>query len=245
MNIKKMTLLKVILVGLVSFGILGCGDGNMLETMADKNSDAAKKEDARMAIDKGDWQAAIDGLKSEWESSGDPEIGADLAAAYMGLAGFDALSLVESAQTAADNPSATDEFTMISQLLPDPSDENLANMNEAVNILSSIDGRTADENLQLAMASGSLAVLEIGNQWGVKFDADGNPIDVNGDPVAYQANDVTDTAIVMTNISTAVQSATDAGLVGGGADVGNQLSDLQTSINDQGGLDAYLFNNYS
>lgn len=241
MKMKKRALLKLIFVGFVCFSIAACGDENMLEDMADKDSDEAKLEDARIAIDEGEWQVAIDGLESEWESSGDPEIGADLAAAYMGLAGFDALSLLENAETAADNPSANDEFTLISQVLPDQSPENLASMDEAVNILLSINNRTEEADLQLAMASVSLAILNIGVDWGVDFDADGNPIDVNGDPVAYVSGDVGDTAVVMTNISTAVGAATDAGLTGtDGTDIGSELTDLLEEINLAGGLDSYL-----
>lgn len=241
MKIKKTALLKLILVGLVSFGISGCGDENMFESMADKDSEAAKKEEAKIAIDNGDWQDAIDALQSEWESSGDPDVGADLAAAYMGLAGFDALSLLENAQTTADTPlgSASDDFTLISQILPDQSPENEASMNEAVNILSSIDNRTEDENLQLAMAAASLAILNIGVEWGVDFDANGDPIDAAGNPVTYAFGDVTGITTVMTNISTAVTAVEAAGLVGGGVDVGNQLAILQTDI-ERVGLDAYL-----
>lgn len=248
MKMKKMALLKLIFVGLVSFSIAGCGDGNVLEGMADKSSDEAKQEDARIAIDNGEWQVAIDALQAKWEASGDPEVGADLAAAYMGLAGFDALSLLENAETSAEEGSGSSEFTSISQLLPDQSPENLASMNEAVNILSSIENRTDEEDLQLAMASVSLAILNIGVAWGVDFDADGNPIDPNtGAAEVYAAGDVdlsTATA-VMTNISTAVVAATDAGLVGDGADVGNELADLQAEINDAGGLDSYLLDTFN
>ena len=96
MKMKKMALLKLVLIGLVSFNIAACGDENMLEGMADKDSDAAKREEVRIAMDNGDYALAIELLEAQFDRNDpDPDIALELANAYMGNAGFSMLDLIE------------------------------------------------------------------------------------------------------------------------------------------------------
>ncbi len=78
-----------------SLALWGC-DSNALKSLADDSSDAASIEEARMALNDGDYQGAIDILEPGHDSS-NPDVEATriIASAYMGKAGFDLTYIIE------------------------------------------------------------------------------------------------------------------------------------------------------
>lgn len=86
----------------LSLGMLlclaGC-DSNMFEAISDDSSSSAKYEEARMALDDGSYQRAIDILSPGYNaSSPDPDAVRILASAYMGLAGIDLTYILENSE---------------------------------------------------------------------------------------------------------------------------------------------------
>lgn len=85
--------LCILLMALVT--LAGC-ESNVFESIADDSSDAATFEDARMALDDGNYQEAIDLLEGSYDSNNpDPAVAGILASAYMGKAGVDLTYLIE------------------------------------------------------------------------------------------------------------------------------------------------------
>ena len=72
--------------------IMGC-ESNMLGPLADKTSKEAKVEEAKMALDDGNYDKVISSLSS-YESSADAETSGLLASAYMGKAGLDVTNMI-------------------------------------------------------------------------------------------------------------------------------------------------------
>ena len=85
--------------------IIGC-ESNMLKPLASDSSKEANIEDAKMALDDGNYQEAINDLGSE--NSSDPEVAGLLSSAYMGAAGLDLTYMLEK----VDN-SSTGNFDVI------------------------------------------------------------------------------------------------------------------------------------
>ncbi len=73
--------------------IMGC-ESNMLEPLADDSSKEANIEDAKMALDDGNYDSAVSALSSYRDSS-DPEVAGILSSAYMGKAGLDLTYMLE------------------------------------------------------------------------------------------------------------------------------------------------------
>ena len=185
-TIRKLFIMLVV----TSVYFTGCG-GNIFEGLSDSDSNAAKKEEAKIALDKGNYDEAISQLE---ELCGDDltnlncdnETKSNLASAYMGASGLDVLKLIDAADQLSQVTTAESDFTTFSQLLPDQTTENVTNMYNAVTILSSIPAaeRTDNENLQLATAAATSLILTVGAITS-GFDADtGLPNrDLTADPV--------------------------------------------------------------
>src|SRR3990172_8704402 len=116
MNIVKKLFIMLVFTSVI---FAGCG-GNLFEGLSDSDSDAAKKEKAKIALDKGDYTEAVSLLE---ELCGtdisnlpcDEETQADLASAYIASAtDLDVLQLID----AAENATTTESFTTLSTLLP-------------------------------------------------------------------------------------------------------------------------------
>src|SRR4030065_1505352 len=94
---------KKLFIALVSASILfaGCG-GNMFEGLSDSNSAMSKKEEAKIALDKGDYSEAVSLLEElcgtdTSNPTCDEETQTDLASAYIASAtGLDMLQLIYS-----------------------------------------------------------------------------------------------------------------------------------------------------
>jgi hypothetical protein len=89
--------------------IMGC-ESNILKPIANDSSKQANIEDAKIALDDGHYQKAINALSSE--NSTDPEISGLLASAYMGAAGLDLTYLLQNVDS-----SKTDNFDIIASAI--------------------------------------------------------------------------------------------------------------------------------
>lgn len=209
-----------------AFLISGCGN-NLFSSIANKNSAAANSVAAQQALNSGDNATAINMLNpgSSYYDNGNPLTGnlisplpamsgaqsQQLAAAYMGAAGLNTVTMAQKAATTASNASSsgastgTSNFSTISALFPGLSSQNLVNINNAIlvlnnpNISSKPDGSserslsscstgapapcmTNDEFLQLGIAEVTASVLAIGLSGNNPgFDANGLPNWCNGD----------------------------------------------------------------
>lgn len=175
---------KKLFITLVSTSILftGCG-GNLFEGLSDSDSEVAKKEDAKIALDKGDYSEAVSLLEELCGTdisnpTCDEETQTDLASAYIAIAtGLDVLQLINAADTAV----TTESFSTISTLLPieeinacvgDPSSCTIqTNMDKAIEILDNLLPDTVpaeptsvqkNQYLQLATASAVDIVVTVG-----------------------------------------------------------------------------------
>lgn len=81
--------------------LVGC-ESNILESVGDDSSKEASLEEAKMALDDGNYQKAINAL-SGYKNSTDPEVAGVLSSAYMGKAGLDLTYLLENIDEENDN----------------------------------------------------------------------------------------------------------------------------------------------
>jgi hypothetical protein len=91
---------------LLLMALVGC-ESNLLKPLADDSSKEASLEEAKMALDDGNYDSAISALSS-YKGSSDPEVAGILSSAYMGKAGLDLTYMLEHID--ADN---TDNFDVI------------------------------------------------------------------------------------------------------------------------------------
>jgi hypothetical protein len=80
--------------------LLSCG-GNVLEFLADTESKEAKRYEITKALDDGDYQSVIDKLTDSSYGFTEEERSLNLAAAHLGLSGFDIPSMVNDMLTAS------------------------------------------------------------------------------------------------------------------------------------------------
>jgi len=174
--------------------LTGCG-GNLFEGLADDGTKGAKMEAARIALDEGDYGKAVLLLEELCGTDTanltcDDTARADLASAYVARAtGLDVLKLIEKAEEAAANLTATGSFTTVSTLLP------IGEINNCV--VSDPRSCTIQEDLGKAIAilNGLL------------------PHTVPSDPTPEQKN-----RYLQLSVASAVDIAVTIGLVSGGLD---------------------------
>lgn len=181
--------------------LAACGS-NSFSSIADKNSDAAKKEEAQIAINSGDYTTAITIMAAKCPNltcttKSDTQ---QYAAAYMGDAGLDVLTVAKNADTKGSSSSS--DFAVISKGIPSPSAANLDSIANAIAILNNskaavglkpvsatkastqscgtYNSEQKDVLLQLGISQATATILVIGSQLG-GFDASGLPNDCNGD----------------------------------------------------------------
>jgi hypothetical protein len=167
----------------LSFGILlslaGC-DSNMLEALSDDSSSEAKFEEARMALDDGNYQEAIDILAANYDATNpDPETVRILASAYMGLAGIDLTYILENSEESGDSfdtiasalsLTVTGQDTEARFITAGSADELLANLAQAQDYLNDLmdyyddQGLTPDQDdtVQTGMASAIHFIIQLG-----------------------------------------------------------------------------------
>lgn len=184
-----------------AFALTACGN-NAFSSLADKNSDAAKQEQAQMDINSGNYATAITTLAALCPNNGSgvptcptAELTQELASAYMGSAGLDVLTLVKTLDAANKGTNTNVDFANISTSIglssavsTSPTDiaaantanaAHLASINSAIQVLSSLPSPTADQQLQLGIAQASAAVIAIGSTTG-GYDSNGIPMTCGG-----------------------------------------------------------------
>lgn len=145
--------------------------------MADDGSDEAQLEKARIALDEGEFDDAVEILAdlcgTDYSApSCDPEVVGLYASAFSGRAGLDVFDLI---QEAADRPVAPgSSYTLFSTHFSDPDSVDVGDMNKAVLLLLSLSTRTPGQGLQLAVATVVDLVVLLGNETG-GYGADGSP----------------------------------------------------------------------
>jgi len=145
MHSGKRWVLAVILV----LGFLGGACDNAFESLGDKDSREAKLEEARIAMDRGDFTTAVPLLETlNSQYPGDTEISRSLASAYSGRAGLNFFDLAMRAQDAQDAGSAQDNT--IGQLVsafPHPvTDNNLSDISRAVAMMEGVSTASGEPN---------------------------------------------------------------------------------------------------
>lgn len=160
----------------------GCGGKSVLESMGDDSTEAARIEKARMALDDGDYDAAVETLKELCGTTltaptCNPQIVSLYASAYSGRAGLDVFSLIKEAANQQASTGAA-SFALFSKHFAavDPTGRNVVDMGNAVTLLNSIPSRTPDQGLQLALVSTGDLVVFLGSLTGGYNPTTGKPI---------------------------------------------------------------------
>ena len=105
-----------VILGL-SLGLTACGDGNLLEVLADDDSREAIIEEAQHALDRGNCQKAINGFSDIFENSPDDlAIRISLAAAYTCRAGFNVTELIRISADFVFSGKSSTAFNLFSTL---------------------------------------------------------------------------------------------------------------------------------
>ncbi len=163
MNVVQAFQRHLIAAGLTAL-CLGCSENNYFKTKSKPTTD----ERIRKAIDDEDFETARDFLLDIIED--EPENYqryALLGGVYAQLAGFDLLTAVTSPPTASTNP-----IDSVATFIPEnPGDEEFANMQDAINILTEIPenlrAKTSDEKysaaatFQLALYNAAYATMTL------------------------------------------------------------------------------------
>ena len=149
-------------------GFVGCAD----------DTQQAKIEDAKIAIDNRNFSKAISILEDgSFNLQNDSEAASLLASAYMGKAGLNIIKMIEEASKAA-SAGATGTFTEFSQFFSLSTAELNTQQNDmqaAVALLSGLQNRTPEQNLQLAVAATADIIVTIGADLTNGFQSNGQP----------------------------------------------------------------------
>lgn len=231
-----------IMLIVTSVSFTGCG-GNIFEGMVDNDSSAAKTEEAKIALDKGNYDEAVNLLEDlcgtdTSNMTCDEETQTDLASAYIASAtDLDVLQLINAADTAA----TTESFTTLSTLLPiadinacaaSPSSCAIqSDMDKAIAILDNLLPDTVpaeptseqkNQYLQLATAAAVDIVVTVG------LVSDGFNTDTglpNTTPTSVSSEDLTD---VSDNIGNIVLGLEGAGILDTG--ISQDIETIQSEI---------------
>jgi hypothetical protein len=141
----KRSVLAVILV----LGFLGGACDNAFDSFGDKGSRDAKLEEARIALDEGDFTTAVALLEPLSDQyPGDTEISRSLASAYAGRGGLNFFDLAARAQEAQNNGSA--QGNTIGELVsafPHPvTGDNISDLSTAIALMENISSSSGDPN---------------------------------------------------------------------------------------------------
>ena len=239
MNIVKKLFIMLVFTSVI---FAGCG-GNLFEGLSDSDSDAAKKEKAKIALDKGDYTEAVSLLEElcGTDTSNltcDEETQADLASAYIASAtDLDVLRLID----AAENAATTEGFTTLSTFLPideindcvtTPSSCTMqTDIDKAIAILDSLLPDTVpaeptdaqkSQYLQLATAAAVDIVVTVGI---VSEGLDPDTGLPNAIPTSVSSADLTD---VSNNLGNIVLGLEGAGILDAG--ISEDIKDIQSDI---------------
>lgn len=159
-SIRAKWISTAILIILCIF-LVNCGDSNIFDGIADEDSKEARTEEALIAMDDGDYDTAISILSSLVDSHPDDDTLIQyLSSAYAGSAGLDTLDLIEVIDE-LDDAGSSGSIDMVGlvlggdagQLSSDEVDAKLADIEEAIAILSTIGTLNEDQRIQLGVLS--------------------------------------------------------------------------------------------
>jgi hypothetical protein len=226
---------SVFWVGLFAAMLGACGDQNLFDGMADDNTTTAEVESAKIAIDNGDFDAAIailQGLCGTNSSAPtcDGETAILLASAFAGRAGVNVFDLVENS-VAAVSGSTLSSLSTFSTLLPLPSASDKSDLHNAVTILVSLSSPTANQNLQMAIYAMADAVVTVGVDLTDGFNSTtGFPNTVPPDAATVQVVDAAYGTLlqVANDLDLAIQGLDASGL--GNEDLKNDIEALEDAI---------------
>ncbi len=248
---KAKTLMAI--AGMLVLG--GCGN-NAFDSIADKNSSAANKEAAQMAIDGGNYQTAVDLLKGACPSNvcSDVKTSQQLAAAYMGQAGLNMLDLAKFADQ--NKSGTTTSFTTITKSLSYTSGSATA-IGSALSVLTNTSqtGLTAaqknDLNTQIGVTAATSAIIQIGSVTGGFNTTTGLPTTSATIPTATAttvANNLITAANALNQITTTGTNTTAQQIytlnnniaTGGTTCSGTSTSTTATSAQISAGINGYM-----
>ncbi len=242
------SILPIFLFLSLLFFSMSMGCGNIFEDMADDGTQEAKLEDAQMALDKGDYTTAVNMLLSLCGlSANDPTTGnatcdtntiSLLASAYMGRAGLDLIKIID---TAAQDATIGQQgiFTEFSSLLINGNEQDMEN---AVKLLKNMQGKTPEQNLQMAVAATADTILIIRDFAGLDSTTGLPTILPSPSGLVDAASDITK------NITPLVDGVIGSGIAG--EDLTQDLINIKNGIAgtdntvDQSELQGYLCNNF-
>ncbi len=181
--------------------LAACGN-NSFSGIADKNSDAAQKEDAQIAINKGDYSTAIGIMDTKCpnKTCSNKADAQQYASAYMGKAGLDVLTVAKNADSSKNSNTSGSDFAVLSKGIPNPTAANLDDIASAILILNNskatvglkpaagVKAATVTYNteqkdilLQLGISQATATILAIGSRLGGFDPLTGIPVNCNGD----------------------------------------------------------------
>ncbi|MBP6939881.1 MAG: hypothetical protein KBC76_11845 [Deltaproteobacteria bacterium] len=190
-------MMKVLQAVIALLLLSACSNDSILEGVSESSSRDAKLEDAYQALDGKDYDAAISELAPMYNTTGlDPRIGRLLASAYMGKAGIDATLMMENVSGVSTATSFDVVASMIdSEYVTVNEDERyldgnatagiteegdytyeidlMGTLNKAREILLAMDQRglaTADDRIQLGIASAAHFIMVVGNQTAIALN---------------------------------------------------------------------------
>jgi len=152
--------------------LMGCGkDNSILEGLADDGSYEAQIEEARIALDKGDYQDALGTLLTLRDKyPGDRTVLQYLSNAYAGLAGLDTFNILLAIDD-LDKAGNSGSIDMIGLVLGDSTglltggvlSEKLENLANALDALNEIQDKSTDQLAQGGILAVAHAALTLGD----------------------------------------------------------------------------------
>jgi hypothetical protein len=225
---KHMSRCRNILLIVTLLFLVGC-KGNLLESLSDDSSREARIEDARMALNDGEYQRAIDILGPGYDpDTADPDTSRILASAYMGKAGIDLTYLIQNAPGSSssfdiiasalslhvvDSPQAESALSVEESLSSSARyidtaaiDDFIASLEEAQTYLAPLVEANGndDDIVQLGMVSVIHFILEVGVQAAAAAGVDNIPINREAFREAFPSSP--DPSTLLTGFATNIDS---------------------------------------
>jgi len=167
--IRKILMIISIMLLIGSF-TMGCDD-SVLEGLADDDSFEAKLEEARIALDKGEYSRAVELLEALDDANpGNATIQQYLSNAYAGLAGLDTFNLLTTIET-LDETSNSGSIDMMGLILGGSNGvltaaqlrAKLVNLENAIHALEGISRPNDDHKVQLGLLAVAHIALTLGD----------------------------------------------------------------------------------
>jgi len=168
--VMRKILMILSLMLLIALFTVGCDD-SILEGLADDDSFQAKLEEARIALDKGEYARAVELLKAlDSSNPGNATVQQYLSNAYAGLAGLDTFNLLTTIE-ALDKSNNSGSIDMMGLILGDSDGvlteaqlrAKLQSIENAMNALEGISNPNNDHKVQLGLLAVAHISLTLGN----------------------------------------------------------------------------------